>query len=210
MERKALFKKNNSLWSVSRFSHVCKLTLGRYNLAKNPRVSLSKSFGFTLIELITVIAVLSILATLGIAALDPFAQYQKSTDARKKSDLAQIQRALEVYYGDASRYPENPAIGNYRIKSNDVDGTTIDWGSPWQPYMNILPKSPDSTTYVYYVDEASGGQSYYLYANLGRGAKDPQACNSGSACQSMSTNGVPDTACGEICNYGISSSNVSP
>jgi prepilin-type N-terminal cleavage/methylation domain-containing protein len=175
-------------------------------LGKNSFFPLKKALGFTLIELITVIGVMAILATIGIAALDPMAQFQKSTDARKKSDLSQIQKALETYYGDASSYPENPiTVGDYRIKSNDVSGTTIDWGMPWQPYMNILPKAPDSTNYVYYVSDDR--QAYYLYASLSRGGKDPQACHAdGSKCD----NAPVDASCGGICNYGATSSNVNP
>ena len=180
--------------------------MGKYDLAKICCSSfLGKSSGFTLIELITVVGVISILAVIGITALDPMSQFQKSSDARKKSDLSQIQKALETFYQDAGRYPENPGIGDYRIKSNDASGTTIDWGAPWQPYMNLLPKSPDSSSYVYYVSD--DGQAFYLYASLGRGGKDAQACHTdGSKCD----NAPDDANCGGICNYGATSSNVNP
>lgn len=168
--------------------------LGRFN-NKN---------GFTLIELLVVIGIVSILATMVIATLDPVSQYQKSIDARKKSDLSQIQKALEAYYQDNSRYPE--ASASFQVMSNVETPTAIDWGQPWQPYMNILPKSPDSTTYAYYAPE--GGQSYYLYASLSRGGKDPQACKTdGSACDGAQTYSI---SCTGVCSYGVTSANVSP
>lgn len=163
----------------------------------------NKTNGFTLIELIVVTAIIALIATAAIVTLNPFSQFQKARDSRIKSDLSQIQKALEAYYQDKGSYPNS---GSYKMLNSS--GTTIDWGSSWQPYMNVLPKDPTlGNTYVYY---SSGGQIYYIYANLGRGAADPQACNSGNACTSLSGNGIPATACGGTCNFGVSSPNVSP
>ncbi len=160
--------------------------------------------GFTLIELLIVITVIGILAGGVIVIVNPVVQIQKAQDAKRKTSLAQIQKALEVYYQDNRTYPPNPSVTDYRIK--DLDGNPVDWGNEWMPYMGNLPKDPSSSkNYVYY----SNGQTYYLYASLDRGANDPQACHSdGTSCDN-----VPGSAsCGEsaICNYGVSSSNVSP
>ncbi|MDE2589052.1 MAG: prepilin-type N-terminal cleavage/methylation domain-containing protein, partial [Patescibacteria group bacterium] len=43
--------------------------------------------GFTFIELIVAIAVLAVLVALVLYTLDPFVQFQKSRDARRKADL---------------------------------------------------------------------------------------------------------------------------
>jgi type II secretion system protein G len=171
------------------------------------------SAGFTLIELMIVIGLISILSIIALTAVNPVAQFQKSTDARKKSDLSQIQKALETYYQDNNKYPPVGSKDSYNnlIKNADSDEKGINWGESWQPYMNILPKSSDNTTYVYYADETNGRQSYYLYASLSRGADDSQACNDdGSACDSVQINGLSDTACGGVCNYGVTSANVNP
>jgi type II secretion system protein G len=160
--------------------------------------------GITLIELLLVISVLGILATGALAVLNPIEQIQKSSDAKRKTELTQIQRALELYYQDAGRYPTSST--NYRIT---VGATTYNWGTPWQPYISRLPSDPSSgRSYVYY---SPNGQTYYLYANLERGNKDTQACNSGNACTSLSGAGFPSSnACGGICNFGVSSPNVTP
>jgi len=153
------------------------------------------SRGLTLIGFIVVVVIIGILAVGVIIFLDPSAQLQKSRDAQRKSDLSQIQKALEVYYQDNNSYPTTD--GNYDL------GTA--WGAPWLPYMGTLPKDPSPLQhYVYY----STGQSYYLYASLERESKDPQACNSGNACASATTNGVA-AKCGGICNYGVSTPDVS-
>lgn len=171
------------------------------------------NIGFTLIELIVVIAIIALIATASMAVLNPFSQFQKARDSRVKSDLSQIQKALETYYEDNGKYPLNATSCTYQIFGNNGDGNDcIEWGRSWQPYMNVMPKDPNSTNrYVYYV--SSNRQSYYIYANLSRGQADPNAC-SGSFCSSLTTNGISSTACGTTtgvyCNYGATSPNVSP
>lgn len=165
--------------------------------------------GFTLIELIIVIAIVSLLATASLAVLDPFGQFNKARDARIKSDLSQLQKAVEGYYADTGKYPPNSTQCFYEIKGDNKDGNDcIEWGKSWQPYMNVVPTDPSSGhRYVYYA--ASDGQSYYIYASLNRGT-DPQACNNGAACSSLATFGISNTACGGTCNFGVSSPNKQP
>jgi type II secretion system protein G len=167
--------------------------------------------GFTLIELVIVIAMLGLFAVAVLAVLNPLGQIQKANDARRKTDLEQVQRALEVYYQDNGSYPSNSS--NYRIQVVVAGKTTeLPWGSAFLTYMNKLPADPNAShTYVYYSPASSNGQTYYLYASLDRGSKDPQACNSGSACTTLGVGSFPSaTACGGTCNFGVSSSNVTP
>ena len=160
-----------------------------------------KESGFTLIELIVVIGIISIMAIAVLAVLDPSSQIKKANDARRKADLSQIQKALETYYQDNGNYP---AVGS-GYKLTDKSGTIVNWGSSWSPYMNVIPKdSTLSHTYVYYSPDR---QSYYLYANLERGIKDPQVCNGVLNCASVPA-GV--NCGGVVCNYGVSSVDVSP
>ena len=163
--------------------------------------------GFTLIEIIVVLAILGIIAGALLATINPVAQLQKSNDARRKSDLESLQRALELYYQDKGSYP--PSSGNFKLLINSV---TLNWGGSWSPYMTTLPTDPVSAdTYVYYSPASAAGQTYYLYATLQRGANDPQACNKGNACKTIGGSGFPTAnSCGGTCNYGVSSTNVSP
>ena len=174
--------------------------LGESNLTKTtalPRIDVVRASGFTLIELIVVIGILGILAVAALVVLNPLAQFQKADDARRKSDLAQIQRGLELYYQDHNQYPA------YTTDTYQISGVV--WGSNWSPYMSVLPSDPIPTNhYVYYV--STDGQSYYLYTSLDRPSSSdlckgvsPVPCGSTTACGS-----------GNTCNYGVSSSNVSP
>ncbi len=167
--------------------------------------------GFTLIELLVVIAIIGILAVAIMTLVNPVAQFQKANDARRKSDLSQLQKTLEAYYSDNGSYPPHSTSGTlYRL----FPGSMYDWGSTWTAYDTTLPKDPSSNSrnYAYYA--SAGGQSYYLYASLERGSQDPQVCTSGGTgiCSSISSNSISTTACGAsvTCNYGVTSSNVSP
>ncbi len=162
--------------------------------------------GFTLIELILVTAIVGLFAAGVIAVINPSQQVHKANDAKRKSDLEAIQRALEAYYADNGRYPQ--AINN-KIYANNA---TVNWGTSWQPYIDLLPKDPSNgRTYVY--GTSTDGQRYGVYASLEKGT-DPQACHSnGAACDSLTTFGINANAsvsCGGICNFGVTSADLSP
>lgn len=58
--------------------------------------------GFTLIELLVVISIIGFLATASIVILN--SARVKSRDARRKNDLTQIRKILELYFNDKSTY----------------------------------------------------------------------------------------------------------
>ncbi|MFH1456844.1 MAG: prepilin-type N-terminal cleavage/methylation domain-containing protein [Patescibacteria group bacterium] len=96
-------------------------------------MKMKKNKGFTLIELLVVIAIIGLLATLAVVALNN--ARAKARDARRISDIKQIQTALEMYYNDANLYPT-------------ALGTEIANGS--NTYMVSVPDDPQNTgTYVY-------------------------------------------------------------
>ena len=146
------------------------------------------------------------MATGLIIAINPVVQIQKSQDAKRKSDLSQIQKALETYYQDIGKYP--PSTSDNKIRG--LDNNPVSWGFSWLPYMSILPKDPTSSKNYVYFSTSLDGQSYYIYASLDRGGNDSQACfPTGNPCLSAVRNNVA-ASCGGNCNYGVSSPNVSP
>ena len=59
--------------------------------------------GFTLIELLVVIAIIGLLSTLSVVALN--GARARARDAKRISDIKQIQTALEMYYNENNAYP---------------------------------------------------------------------------------------------------------
>ena len=151
--------------------------------------------GFTLIELIVVIAILGILSGIGLTSFRT--SQMKSRDAKRKSDLEQVQRALEMYMNDYGTYPAAQAgeINGFSWgdEMKDADGTV---------YMKILPEdSRGDPEYCYLTAVAAPYTYYQLYAKL-ENTQDP-ACLGGNCATAR--------ACGPgTYNYGVASSNITP
>ena len=97
--------------------------------------------GFTLVELLVVIAILGILSTIGLGTFR--SSQAKSRDSRRKSDLANIQRALEMYLNDYGVYPSS-TNGEITL-SNGVlswDGQSEFIDEKGTVYMKELPDDP--------------------------------------------------------------------
>lgn len=155
--------------------------------------------GFTLIELLVVIGLIGVLSLGLMTVINPIDQLQKGEDTRRKSDLATIQKALELYYNDHGAYPRHGTGWKIRNSSNQI----LQWGTgSFTPYMQRLPADPDTKkSYAYY----SNGESYWLFASLDRGKKDKEACGD-TACGRASSLSL---TCGTgICNYGVTSPNT--
>jgi len=115
--------------------------------------------GFTLIELLVVIAIIGLLSTLAVVALNN--ARSKGRDAKRVSDIATIQTALELYFADSNAYPDGKtaaktlgAAGGLTLSktggfSDTISGTT---------YMGKVPANPTpgGTAYTYKTDAAAG------------------------------------------------------
>lgn len=113
-----------------------------------------KQKGFTLIELLVVIAIIGLLSTLAVVSLGN--ARLKSRDARRVSDIKQIQTALELYYNDVGGYPAAVASGS-TITGPSTTGTTV--------YMAAVPSNPtpNGATYGYTM---TSGSTYALTYTL--------------------------------------------
>ena len=111
-----------------------------------------KQHGFTLIELLVVIAIIGLLSTLAVVALNN--ARAKSRDARRVSDIKQIQTALELYFNDANLYPANIA------EPISYAGTNYMPVTPTNPTPNNDGDCPASTGYSYTQDDS--GASYTM------------------------------------------------
>ena len=66
-----------------------------------------KQKGFTLVELLIVIALIAILSVAVLATINPIEQSNKARDAAMKNDVAEVLGALERYYASQNVYPWN-------------------------------------------------------------------------------------------------------
>ncbi|MBL7141892.1 prepilin-type N-terminal cleavage/methylation domain-containing protein [Patescibacteria group bacterium] len=134
--------------------------------------------GFTLIELLVVVAIMGLLAALAIVALNQ--ARARARDARRISDIKQIQTALELYYMDLYGYPGTPTANAIEDKCLDGAGFSASCGAE-PTYMGEIPANPqprndgtcDDATYTYTVDTSGGvNYSYHILWCLGRATGD--------------------------------------
>jgi len=116
--------------------------------------------GFTLIELLVVIAIIGLLSSLSVIALN--SARAKSRDAKRISDVKQLQTALELYFNDYNLYPTTAAVAS---------GASLGGVNTYMSLVPTAPTPPDSTcttaqnTYTYGQD--SSGSSYHISYCLG-------------------------------------------
>lgn len=65
----------------------------------------AKSLGFTLVELLIVIALIAILSVAVLATINPIEQANKAKDATMQNDAAEVLNAYERYYAAQASYP---------------------------------------------------------------------------------------------------------
>ena len=65
--------------------------------------------GFTLVELLIVIAIISILVTMVLIALNPIRIINESKDSKARSELVQVKTSLQLYFNELNDYPASTA-----------------------------------------------------------------------------------------------------
>lgn len=130
---------------------------------------LKNKYGFTLLELMIIIVILGVLAAL--ISGNFITSLKKGRDARRKADLQQIQKALEMYYEDNKKYPDvGGNEGDIDVTSNGKlcykDEVTPTNGCATKTYMYKIPIESKTGCNYYYVHEISNGEGYFLYSTL--------------------------------------------
>lgn len=115
---------------------------------------LQAMLGFTMVELMIVIAIIGIIAVAVLSAIDPIEQINKGKDTRQRSDASEMLSALERYYATDEKYPwgsnysansgttwDAPAIASELVKQSELKGA----------YQNRLGSGPTQTSLNVYV-----------------------------------------------------------
>jgi prepilin-type N-terminal cleavage/methylation domain-containing protein len=145
--------------------------------------------GFTLIELIIVIAIIAVLAAAIFVAIDPARRLHESRNARRSSDVATILEAVKTYQSDneGTHYlpVEGMTNGDYYVLGTCNSGAVctghhidsaacIDLSNIGTNYLAKAPKDPstgtDAQTAYYIMKDANGAVTVGACATEGIGA----------------------------------------
>lgn len=122
---------------------------------------MNRQKAFTMIEIIVVLAIIIIIAAIVFAAISN--QIAKARDARRKADIAQLQKAFDLYFADYGVFPGPAGWHN----SNDSTWTTLENTLKNAPgkYMAKLPVDPINASGIPY----QGNYAYgYYVPNVGQ------------------------------------------
>jgi len=101
----------------------------------------SKQGGFTLIEMMVVVAVIGLL--IGMVGPRVFNQVAKAEEKRVQQDIRVIENALKFYRLDNFRYPSQAQGLEALITAPSDSGN---WNGP---YLDAVPKDPWKAVYLY-------------------------------------------------------------
>ena len=155
--------------------------------------------GFTLVELLIVVAILGLLILIIVSLL--LRNITKANDAKRKADIAKISTAMEEYYTDNNCYPD-PSI------------LSICGSEDFKPYIDKVPCDPVyKYPYCFFATDPSPDltcyQKYRSLATL-KFFSDPDikklGCDGSDYCGWEVECGATSTMFGF--NYGVSSRNA--
>ncbi|MFM8588890.1 MAG: type II secretion system major pseudopilin GspG [Limnohabitans sp.] len=108
-----------------------------------PRTLRRPTRGFTLIELMVVLAIIGVLAALIVPNVLGRADEARVTAAR--TDVGQLMQALKLYRLDNQRYPSNEQGLQALIARPTAEPVPVNW----KPYLEKLPRDPWGRPYQY-------------------------------------------------------------
>ncbi len=121
--------------------------------------------GFTLIEMLIVVAIVAILSSVVLVGLGPTRRLGR--DSRRISDLRQVQNGLELYFNKCGYYPgtaqaSSPcgsfsAISTWENLASSLVGSNLG--------ISNVPDDPTAGSHYFY-GATAGGASYVLGARL--------------------------------------------
>lgn len=93
-----------------------------------------KNLGFTMIELLIVIAVLGILAVAVLSAINPIEQINRGRDTGSRSDAEQAISAVDRFYASMGYYP-------WQISADDIDNEDTVWAEVDNTWVAVADSS---------------------------------------------------------------------
>jgi general secretion pathway protein G len=99
----------------------------------------NRSSGFTLVELLVVMAIIATLLTIALPRY--YHSLEKSREAVLHQDLSLLRESLDKFYGDKGKYPDalDELVSSKYLRSIPVDPIT-DSNATW---VSVPPEQPD-------------------------------------------------------------------
>jgi prepilin-type N-terminal cleavage/methylation domain-containing protein len=127
-----------------------------------------KNKGFTLIELLVVVAIIGVLASVVLSSLG--SARSRARDARRESDIATIQKMLEMYHLDNGHYPIMNWTHSGQSSWSNLETALAPYGTVPVDPINEEGAAFDEVTYAYSYASSSpsftcNNQAYRLVFN---------------------------------------------
>ena len=156
------------------------------------REAVQKKTGFTLIELLVVMAIIGILSAVVLTSLN--GARAKGRDARRISDVKQIQLALELYYDSTGSYPLS--IGTQSSSVLVTNG-----------YIASLPVDPSNNNVYHYSPYAATANpaicsGYHLGGSLESGSTHTALQTDADSTTLAASAGETNPASTQVCTGG--------
>jgi len=143
--------------------------------------------GFTLIEILVVVALIAILAMMTLMIINPSKQRGKLYDVKRKRDLNQLKGVYELFYAKNLRFPkgeevcyDSPVPSGAGACSCHVCGLEQDVGT-FRDVLQVLYCDPEHSrkTYVYEYDCTDNPDWFKMYAKLSANDSSGSSCSYG-------------------------------
>ncbi len=132
--------------------------------------SIHRTAGFTLIELMVVLAIIGVLAALIVPNVIGRADDARQTAAR--TDVGNLMQALKLYKLDNMRYPS----AEQGLQALIVKPSSEPVPPNWKPYLDKLPNDPWGRPYQYMVPGIKGEVDVLSFGADGKsGGEGPHA-----------------------------------
>lgn len=138
---------------------------------------MKRMIGFTLIELIVVMALIAVLVTIVLIAVNPVENTARARDAGKKSSIHQIGNAIQAFrVGSNGQFPSDSNWDQDLLSKSELTVLPSNPSSLAGCDTNLKPGPTTGWCYTTYVDTASSSIHALLYAILDAKV-DKSKCN---------------------------------